>query len=56
MKDELWGKILAALRAKTCSYFTDGGDEESSVKWGLLARNEVGSFQIFDYVKTIKSH
>ena len=28
----------------------------SSVKWGLLARNEVGLFQIFDHVKTIKNH
>ena len=28
----------------------------SSVKWGLLARNEVGLFQIFNHVKTIKNH
>ena len=28
----------------------------SSVKWGLLARNEVGLFQICDHVKTIKNH
>ena len=31
-------------------------DRVSSVKWGLLARNEVGLFQIFDHVKTIKKH
>ena len=28
----------------------------SSVKWGLLARNEVGIFQTFNHVKTIKNH
>ena len=28
----------------------------SSVKWGLLTLNEVGLFQIFDHVKTIKNH
>ena len=28
----------------------------SSVKWGLLTRNEVGLFQIFNHVKTIKNH
>ena len=28
----------------------------SSVKWGLLVRNEVGLFQIFNHVKTIKNH
>ena len=32
-------------RAHTCM---------SSVKWGLLARNKVGLFHIFEYVKTIK--
>ena len=32
------------------------GDLISSVKWGLLARNEVGLFQIFDHLKTIKKH
>ena len=31
-------------------------DYDSSVKWGLLARNEVGLFQIFNHVKTIKNH
>ena len=30
------------------------GELASSVKWGLLTRNEVGLFQIFDHVKTIK--
>ena len=30
--------------------------EDSSVKWGLLACNEVGLFQIFNDVKTIKNH
>ena len=31
-------------------------DITSSVKWGLWARNEVGLFQIFNHVKTIKNH
>ena len=30
--------------------------QNSSVKWGLLARNHVGLFQIFNHVKTIKNH
>ena len=35
----------------------DGYDIDNSiVKWGLLACNEVGLFQIFDHVKTIKNH
>ena len=36
------------------TYYFKG--ESSSVKWGLLARNEVGLFQIFNHVKTIKNH
>ena len=28
----------------------------STVKWGLLTLNEVGLFQIFNHVKTIKNH
>ena len=28
----------------------------SSVKWGHLARNGVGLFQIFNHVKTVKNH
>ena len=32
------------------------GQGDSSVKWGLLACNEVGLFQIFNHVKTIKNH
>ena len=28
----------------------------SSVKWGLLARNGVGLFHIFNHVKPIKNH
>ena len=28
----------------------------SSVKWGYLARNGVGLFQIFNHVKTVKNH
>ena len=40
---------------------SSGGDSKiyksgSSVKWGLLVRNEVGLFQIFNFVKTIKNH
>ena len=29
---------------------------ESSVKWGLLTLSEVGLFQIFNHIKTIKNH
>ena len=31
-------------------------DDNSSVKWGHLARNGVGLFQIFNHVKTIKNN
>ena len=31
-------------------------EQVSSVKWGHLACNGVGLFQIFNHVKTIKNH